>query len=222
MMDGVRIEIRKGDIGPEPFLTVLTRTNKRPKCLKKNIESLNAQTLRDYEQVLIHDDVGMGLRAANKFYMLPDVLDNVRGKYVLLLDDDDKVLDVRFIESMFNWSVKYEPDVIVFRGLIGIPEVGLVPLPRVDPNWQGRPQRCQIGNFCLIVKRDVFMKNIPSFSNDKSSEADFDYIDSIFEDMAGHKFHWDTKIYMSVQQKGYGQPGDRKGITPFDYMEKNW
>lgn len=54
------------------FLTVITRTYKRPGLLARNQASLAAQTDPDFEQILLVDDAGRGVAWANAQRPVPD------------------------------------------------------------------------------------------------------------------------------------------------------
>jgi hypothetical protein len=90
------------------FLTVITRTYLRPNLLKSNQESLQRQTDRDWEQILLIDRDGIGVPLANK---------NLRkvepgGEYVLVLDDDNIIVDEKLIENL-KVLAQDKPDLII-------------------------------------------------------------------------------------------------------------
>jgi len=96
---------------PEPgYLTVVTRCYKRKEKLGINQQSLFNQSDGDWDQVCIHGEVDVGLHKANG--LLHKHRHLVKGKYVLLLDDDDKLTDNDFVKKLKD----RDEDIIWFGG----------------------------------------------------------------------------------------------------------
>ena len=96
---------------PEPgYLTVVTRCYKGKEALGINQRSLSNQSDSDWDQVCIHDEVGIGLHKANGLFHQHRHL--VKGTYVLLLDDDDKLTDDDFVKKLKD----RDEDIVWFGG----------------------------------------------------------------------------------------------------------
>jgi len=120
----------QGEIGD---LTIVTRCYKGPDKLAKNMISLSNQTRQDYDQVLIHEEVCVGLLGTNR--LLSTYKDYVKGRYVLLLDDDGLLVDDEFVEKLKDRN----EDIVLFN---------------MGGNDMSQP-RC-----CLVMKNELFQKYI--------------------------------------------------------------
>lgn len=180
-----------------PFLTVVTRCYKRPHFLQQNVKSLKSQTDKDYEQVFIIDRVGKGLAAADQVLNVYKELNH--GKYVMVLDDDDKVINNRFIEKLkITAKSNSYPDIIIFRGRFGTSSYVLPPL---DTNWGKVVSHAKIGSFNYIVKNEIYKKYIHICKT--GIAGDFDFISKVLN--IGFSTIWMEDIMVSVQMKGKGR-----------------
>jgi len=96
-----------------PFLTIITRHKaERAELFEVCKASIEAQTDRDWQHLVIEDEVGRGVPWANKQFEAH--AGEVEGDYVFILDDDDKLVEPRFVALMRNvaWS---EPALIVVK-----------------------------------------------------------------------------------------------------------
>jgi len=152
---------KPGGIGREqPFVSFLTRTYLRPRQLALNIASIKAQTDQSYEHIIIPDDIGVGLHAANGAFL--KVKDRIRGQYVMILDDDDILITPGFVSKMKHIATfEGHPNMIVFK-VWRLTEV--VPTPQ----WWGVNKHDEehsghrVCN-CYCVSHDLFMKTIKAF-----------------------------------------------------------
>lgn len=141
-----------------PFLTIITRhMPARAELLKRNQASLKAQTDPDYEQIVLTDNVPGGGGWGYARQMLIDGSMKARGRYVLVLDDDDMMRAIDGV-AMLKAAVGLTPTplvpqykIVIFRGWHGV-ELGT--LPRT--HWQQAPVQGDIGCFDFILRRDVF------------------------------------------------------------------
>jgi glycosyltransferase involved in cell wall biosynthesis len=180
-----------------PFLTIVTRCYNRPKLLKNNIKSLKSQTDPDYEQVFIIDRIGKGLEAADK--SLDAFKHYNTGRYIMVLDDDDKIIDSTFISTLKTTcqNSKNSPDVIIWRGQFVSPSKTL---PLLNENWNKRPVRGKIGSFNYAVKRSIYNEYI---HNCKSGvTGDYDFINSVLS--LDVYTIWLENIFVECQVKGKG------------------
>lgn len=176
------------------FLTVITRTYKRPHLLARNQASLAAQTDPDFEQILLVDDAGRGVAWANA--QLRDVADRITGEYVLVLDDDDRVATPELIADLkvVAWD---RPGVIMTRMDHG--PRGILP----EPEYVGQlPPRAHVGCSAPIVRADVWRQC--AFAWGAAYDGDYDFLTALFT--AGATIAWYPVIATAVQQIGLGQP----------------
>lgn len=179
---------------PRPFLSVVTRCYKRPTMLAINQESLARQTDQDYEQILLIDDEGLGLHAANKRLAEAEPA----GDYVLILDDDDMLSEPEAIERLKEAAVD-DPEMVFFHA--DHDWLGVLPSRIV---WKAqRPLKCHIGSCDFITRRDVWGRHIEAFGAPEC--GDFEFLKSIW--MAGRPDAvWIDDILAGVQRIGHGRP----------------
>ena len=171
MVAGFRYEQVTGSGATSPpFLSIVTRCYKRPSFLENNQASLRAQTVTNYEQLLIIDDIGRGIHAANM--ALADAYP--AGDYVLVLDDDDVITDPEMIETL-QWYTEQEgrPGLVFFKAdhdHLGILPDGLV--------WGRRPIHGRVGSCDFISRRDIWEKYIAAFGAPHS--GDYTYLKTVW------------------------------------------
>lgn len=144
------------------FLTILTRSYKRPNSLARCVQSVARQTDPDVEQRIIFDSIGRGVEWSylNLRGITPD------GEYVMLLDDDNYLSDDGFIAHL----KKFIEDQ-------GRPDVVFVEMDRLGalfPDLSEGIRRCYIDAGNVVIKRDVWLEHAPDFKADYS--ADFYFI----------------------------------------------
>lgn len=195
-----RIVTVRHPIHEEPFMTIVVRCFRKPKCLRNNRDSIMRQTDHDFERVYIIDPVGYGLGPAD------EALDQYKhlnmGKYIVTVDDDDYIVDPNFIRKVKVFAERENyPDAIIWRGRIPPYDQ---PLPRINDQWGKRPHKCQIGSFCFGIKREVYNEFVCNCRTGKT--GDFDFINSIWK--AKKQFGWMKDVFMACQQKSYGNSED--------------
>jgi glycosyltransferase involved in cell wall biosynthesis len=183
-----------------PFLTVVTRCFKRPLLLKENVRSLKAQTDPDYEQVFIIDRKGQGLAAADK--ALNEYKHLNTGQYILVLDDDDKVLEADFIASIKGTAKSKDPDVMIWRGRFG--KGYLTDLPPKDTNWGKTIVKAKIGSFNYAIKNELYEKYIHVCKT--GIAGDFDFLKRVLNSSADLKVIWIDRTFVGIQVKSKGRP----------------
>lgn len=77
--------------------------------------SLDMQTCQDYEQIIIRDDVGIGVNKAN--ILLRDR--SGEGDYIWIFDDDEYITNEYFVSILKAYAIKNEPEVMVIESLRG-------------------------------------------------------------------------------------------------------
>ena len=186
-----------------PFLTVITRHfSKRVKYLQKCKESLSNQTDPDYQQILLIDDVGRGMDYANKLFTIFKDTTDIRGKYVLILDDDDVVEDREFIKELKK-VVTYNdyPDIIYMKGKI--PPYGILP----STCWGKKPQYANIGSFNFVIAPYLYLKHINKWGT-TATGGDFKFIEAVHNDSYVKKIHYWDRIICSAPLANRGK-GDK-------------
>lgn len=151
-----------------PFLTVITRhVPRRGEFLKENIRSLRDQSDPDYQHLIIEDPLEQGVEWANGM-MSKRSWDDVRGDYVLVLDDDD-VMSGSDVISRLKKTVELGADLIIVRmdhGALGI-------LPP-DELWGRVLARGRVGCSSVVPSADVFLQAVKYY--DAKYDSDFDFI----------------------------------------------
>src|SRR4030067_3647749 len=91
------------------FLTIVTRTFRRPVGLARCIDSVARQSDPDVEHIILHDSIGRGVGWS---------YENLRsaqpgGEYVFILDDDDYLIAGGFRAALKGFVIKHQwPDIV--------------------------------------------------------------------------------------------------------------
>lgn len=177
-----------------PFLTVVTRVYKRPTLLLANITSLARQTDPDYDQVFLVDEVGRGVQWANgQFYRHRE---RVKGDYVFMLDDDDRLTVDDFIARLKR-EAKGRPDAMVVRYVVG----GHGVLPE-DRHWLRPPACGHIGTANLVVRRDLWQRHIKAF--DQPIAGDYHFFTALWPYLADVR--WIDYVVGETMRVSHGAP----------------
>lgn len=143
-----------------PFLTIMTRCYKRPNMLLANLASAYGQIDKDFDHVIMVDEVGIGVPRANKLFWRNAY--RIQGEYVLMLDDDDKFSDslaIRKLKNAVNSSSN--PGMVIFKCDHGA-GLGVLPFPKIF-ELEMMPQPSGIGTCSYITRTDVFKATIDKF-----------------------------------------------------------
>lgn len=174
------------------YLTIVTRCYKRPNMLRRHIESVEKMVDPDWEHYFIVDEVGIGVLEANKkFY---EHRENIKGKWVLLLDDDDVLLDPHLVTRLKSDEFN-QKDVVIAKMQHGNRE-----LPPYLP--------CSItyGEICgssFVVRNRVYQKYIDRFA--VYPGGDYNFISAVVGDKK-NRVGWLDVVITGIQQIGRGQP----------------
>jgi len=180
-----------------PFLSIVTRTYKRPAALARCKTLLRAQFDHDFEHLVIEDKIGLGVAESHRLFLGA----HPRGQYVMILDDDDFVASPYFVSDL-RAAQAYDPDVIVFK--VNNAQLGILPDRFV---WQQRPKVGHIGGNNVAVKRHVWEACIGAIVTDGNGggpvyEGDFYYLDAVWHYTT--KIHWMDKVQVIVPHIGRG------------------
>lgn len=204
-----------------PFLTVVTRCFKRPFLLRENVRSLKSQTDPDYEQIFIIDRVGRGLAQADR--ALSKYKDLNIGRYVMVLDDDDKITTPNFISTIKTYAEKGNPDVMIWRGEFGKADHAL---PLKNEFWGKKIIRSKIGSFNYGIKRELYNEHIHICKT--GIMGDFDFLDAVLCHNPPPNVIWIDKVFVAIQVKSKGKPvakirevGGRKIISRRNRINPN-
>ena len=171
-----------------PFLSIVTRTYKRPRGLARCKLCLEGQADQDFEHLVIEDTLGLGV--AQSHQLIRD--SQSTGDYVMILDDDDFAATPYMVSDLKAAARAYDPDVIVFRAVNA--QLGIMPSRFV---WQQYPLLGHIGGNHVAVKRQVWNACIPAIMTDGAGgepvyEGDFYYIDAVWHYTT--RLHWLDKV----------------------------
>lgn len=178
------------------FLTIYTPTHRRPSLLRTCVLSVEMQVCHDYEQVIIHDEIGVGI--AGMFAAIPGNLNLIKGDYVYILQDDDVLADNGVIGDVRMFAIKNNmPPVVIGRNI----KRG----NKYPTYWRERPQEGHIDLGSYVIRRDVFAANARQFGQRYAGDADF--IDALWA--AGYPFAWLDRLLSREQipeRPGLGRP----------------
>src|SRR4030067_728827 len=128
------------------FLSIVTRTFRRPVGLARCVDSVARQTDPDVEHIILHDSIGRGVGWA--YENLKTVQPG--GEYVFILDDDDYLIDEGFVAELKQFVVEHVcPDLVfVLMRVRG----------RILPEWTEGLRLGDIAVSCLVLRRDVWLE----------------------------------------------------------------
>ena len=139
--------------------------------LARNQKSLRSLTDPDYEQILLIDEEGIGVEAANA--RLADV--EIEGAYAWVLDDDDLCIEPTLIDRLKATiaSAAEPPAAIVLRmdhGVLGV-------LPPIA-TWKQTPREGHIGSSAIVTRRDIWYQYRDRWRSGRYA-ADYDFVSAI-------------------------------------------
>ena len=177
------------------FLSIYTPTYKRPRLLARCVMSVENQTAwEEIQHVVWRDEVGVGI--AGMFAEIPRHVDELVGRYVYVLQDDDWLAAPDVVEELqrFVDALAEAPAVVMVKNRKG---------PHTYPeDWGARPAwaHVDLGNY--VVRRDVFAAHAGDFG--KRYEGDFDFIDLLWR--TGWRFAWCDLVFARTEGWGKGRP----------------
>jgi glycosyltransferase involved in cell wall biosynthesis len=192
----------KKSYSSDPFLSIITRVYKRPQGLAENLLSIDSLTDKDIEQIFITDTIGIGLLRANQSFSDKETRALVTGKYVFLLDDDDKIINPEMTTELKAVADQHNPDVIFFRMIIKINQIPGNLYPTDELCWGKKPIIARIGGSCFVVKREIYEKFIHKFGVARC--GDFAFIDAVWE--SGASVYWHDVIMCETGKVSRGKP----------------
>lgn len=167
-------------------INILTRTGSRPKYYKELSNSIKSQTYKNIRHIkscdnkscnYLSDDIDViqvpNLRNIGKgFYnlYLNTLAASVNEGWVIILDDDAKIIDNTFIEKLANiCSTSNIDDILIYRTYI-------YPQKRPIPLNYTKPILGKIDMSCFCVHYSIFDK----YKFTMPINADFRFLDEIY------------------------------------------
>lgn len=196
------------DWGAGKTITFLTRCHpQRPAMQKACFDSVKNQTCGDYQHFLIQG----AMREADAYssyknsgFAAEHGLTKpwpIEGRYVMVLDDDNMLVDPDFIKDFKVLVEQENPDIVFFKAEIkgwGI-----------YPAWARAPIAGQIDWFCYAVKREFWQKYIAEVNARPMSSNDFLLIDKCYRHTKS--VIWWNRLIASTQRV----PGRSRPETEF-------
>lgn len=177
------------------ILSIITRVHpKRPELFAKCKESVSLQTDKDFEQLFIYDDSekGRGREYAVKMFFLKRDEIDIKGDYVMVLDDDDIMVYNNFVKDLKEITKPESYDMIIFKGeLVGL---GIVPSQQL---WRKPPQCGGIASFCVVVKKELWDKYIEEYGKSPMA-GDFVFFKKCYDN--SKKVYWFDKLVCKTQK----------------------
>ena len=189
--------------GSPPFLSIVTRSYKRPNYLKKCLQSVFEQHDPDFQHIVLFDDVGVGSAKSNQ--ALSESLLYVTGEYVLIVDDDDIIEDRDFIRFM-------KMRVISNQKVLGVIMQARVPghiIPTDNQINSHILRESFVSSSCFCLRQDIFNRFIqffsvqaPGVSSDRHG-GDFSMIDMVSKSC---ELEWHHRVVVHTPRWNFGQP----------------
>lgn len=171
------------------LFSIVTRTMPgRQALLARCVDSVRAQTLGDVEHIILRDEVGVGVAAAQR--MLWTV--TPKGDYVLVLDDDD-YLSAPDVLMQVGVRLLSRPKFAVVKVCHG--QFGVMPL-----EWGQVPAIARITVSNVIVANAVWVLHRQQFG--LRYAGDFDFIASLFD---AYNPQWIDVAVVTVERGRAGQ-----------------
>ena len=178
---------------PRPLLTIYTPTHRRPQGLARCIASVEAQTDRDVQHLIIEDTIGVGV--AGMFAAIPRHHDKILGEWVFILSDDDVLPDAEVVADL-RQVIDANPEAEVIMGHC---QIGGIVYPTFV-SWGTAPAEGHVTMSGWIVRREVFV----SVPYGHRYEGDFDFIHACWE--RGLHFTWWPRLLCRAAGWGRGAP----------------
>lgn len=157
----------------QPFISIVTRTfGGRPNLYARHLKSLEEQTFTDFEHIVIQNRKLDVLDANRSLYRERN---RVNGRYVMILDDDDRLAAPDTLERIHAAASDSAmiPACIMVR--MRRPD-RIVP---DDGHWGKPPVGGHVGSPCFIVDSTLWKEHIHHFG--RASRGDFHFLTAIWK-----------------------------------------
>lgn len=187
------------------FLEILTRHYvKRPAMLAANQASLETLTSDDWQQTLIVDEAGYGVKGANR--ALSEMGDRLGGTLIWVLDDDDMCVYHSLVEELKRIWELWSPDVIMTRMDHG--PLGILPS---DKFWGKHIVRGGVGSSAFFVRRELWQRYGHYWNVERM--GDYSFINALWQ--LGYDFFWYDIVASRVQAIGHGRTEEEMEAAPW-------
>ena len=176
------------------FLSIVTRTCRRPKALAKCKRFVKAQDCQDYEHIIIVDEIGRGAPWANRMLAKRDWSD-LNGDYVYILDDDNLLLKGA-ITAMQNGAGQHDLLICKINRLKRVQRS----FPE-DEYWEMPPVYRHIDIGCVVLRIDLFLHSVKYFT--ARYEGDYDFISEAYR--SAKSVNWVDYKIMKLQRISAGE-----------------
>jgi len=179
----------------------------RPNMQRVCFDSVKNQTCDDYQHFLIQG----AMREADAYstYKNSGFAEEhgltkpwpIEGRYVMVLDDDNVLIDADFVKDFKELVERENPDIVFFKGEIkgwGI-----------YPSWARHPVAGEIDWFCYAVKREFWQRYIAEVNVRPTASNDWLLIDKCYRNTKS--VIWFNRLVASTQRV----PGRQRGETQF-------
>ena len=187
-----------------PFITIITRTSRRPKNLAEATETIKSQTDDDYQHLIIVDVIGKGLFSAGK--SLWENKERIKGKWTYILDDDVRLVNNEFIARVKETAEKnLDAEIIMVRNYVGGRKCPS------DDVWGGdKVFFGTVDSASFVVCKDLFNKYIHHHARHKGS--DYAFINALFHLDPQPKIYWVDEL---MARAGSTHQGQRESDSTF-------
>lgn len=192
----------------EPLFTVITRSCHRDKFLAQHRGTVESQTFQAFDHIFVFDDGRRGVAYANE--CLSQVTD-IRGRYVIVLDDDDVLVSGALAE--IAEATENLPAMVLWKFRLRDKLKREVPEPEY---WEKPPVFQHIAMGGWAVRTDLFLQNQKAFRVPMG--ADYAFVNEAYKEDSV----WIDKVLAWSLRKSGGRVGtDRIAvITPaFNRLE---
>jgi len=187
--------------------------------LSRNIESVRAQTSKDWEQLFIVDSKGdNGIPWANE--QLSRFKSYIQGEWVFILDDDCRLTDFEFVSSVRDALVP-RADMVMVRTRRPQLKPSLLP---PDGKW-GMENREKLEKHegihvnCLtyVVRRGLWLNTIHEFKGHSGARTFFQAVMRVKPHIV-----WLDRVMSTTQQLGRGKNFEECEPRWFDRIAKEY
>lgn len=197
----------------EPFLTLYVPTfarldgsSARPVSLQRCIDSIwNASRDGVETQTYIAWDRTLGgAGVGGMFAQVPANTGAVRGRYVMILGDDDELAATDVVRRLKEIAEGADfPDVLIVSTEKG--QHGRLPYDASGPPVCGR-----IDLGCVITRRDVWLQHVSDYGD--QYEGDYHHVKAMWD--AGRRFHYATELLLSRGAVSHGRAEAPGALNP--------
>ena len=176
-----------------PFLTIVTRSYRRPQELVQNCASVDAQTDQDIQHLILVDPVGRGMWNANRSLYWSGAY--IEGGWGYILDDDNYLIEKDFVRELKKIVGVHNPHVIMVKSKMAETKQQILP-----GRWgKGRPALCQIDSLNFVVRIDIWKEYIVHFGVEGA--GDYHFISRVWK-KRGLLVHWWDKVVAHAPRVG--------------------